>query len=108
MEGLEYPSHYLSIWCAENPPGSANRGHIGQPVLQLDDQRTVILLHAHFETNDMRCAIQPIKKMAEKEWLALSELSALNPHIVGTTLNLKDEFDKADFLRGYSKCIPHA
>lgn len=95
FEGIE------EVWCAEHPQGSDKAGHIGQPVLELNDQRTVVLSYVRFKDNDMWGAIHLVKGKNENTWLTLSDLSALNPHFVGLTFDGNDKPKIEDMARGY-------
>ena len=98
--GLSYDG-LESVWCAENPKSAPGVGHVGRPVLQLNDQRTVVLSYVRFKDNDMFGAIHSVKGEDEDEWLTLSELSAFKPRFVGLTFDRNDKPTPNDMARGY-------
>lgn len=98
--GLRYKST-VEVWCAENPQGSDNTGHIGQPVLQLNDRRTVVLPQVYFKDDDMWVTIQAVENRDESAKLTLSALSTLEPRFVGLTFDRNDKPTLEDMDRGY-------
>lgn len=89
------------VWCTEKSQNSSGTGHIGQPVLRLNDQREVVLTGVRFKDNDMWGKIYQVKSEDEGEWTPLSKLFIWEPHFVGLTFDQNDKPTTEDMSRGY-------